>query len=286
MANDVLLAAEGVERCYPARGTLWQRARGAVRALQGVSLHIRAGESVAVVGPSGSGKSTLARVLAGAERPDTGTVAVDGVAVNPGPARALKVLRRTVQLVFQEPALALNPRQRVGAAVAEPLVIRHLPRRERARRTEELLELVGLSRSPELLQRLPRELSGGERQRVALARALACGPRVLILDEPTAAMDASLRGQVVNVLEGLRRRGGVALVVITHDLDLAACACDRVIILDGGSIVEEGATEAVLGKPRHPTSAALAAARRKGWQEWTTDDDCDGVPEEGWAKQS
>ncbi len=268
MASEVVLAAEGIRRRYAARGGVWQRRKGSVCALRGVSLQVKAGESVAVVGPSGAGKSTLARVLAGVEPPDAGTVTVGGVALNPGPESALRALRQTVQLVFQDPGQALDPRQRVGAAVAEPLVIRRVPRRELARRMEELLELVGLPRSRELALRLPRDLSGGERQRVALARALACDPRVLVLDEPTASVDASMRGQVVNVLEALRRGRGVALVVITHDLGLAACLCQRVIVLDGGSVVEEGATTALLAQPRHPTSADMVAVSRVAWKGW------------------
>lgn len=268
MGEGGLFTAVAVGRRYPRRGGVWTRRGGGVKALAGVTLRVGAGESIGVVGPSGSGKSTLARLLAGIEQPDEGTIAVGGVVVSPGPERTLEVLRRTVQLVFQDPASSLNPRQRVGAAVREPLTVRGLRRREAVRRGLELLEQVGLPDPGALVTRLPRDLSGGERQRVALARALACDPRILVLDEPTAALDASVRGQVVNLLHTLRRRRGVALVTVTHDLALVAGLCERIIVLVDGTVVEEGEVAGVLAQPRHATTAALTAASavvRGGW---------------------
>lgn len=268
MTEWALLAAAGVSRRYPRRGGLRLRRDGVVAALRGVTLRVEAGESVGVVGPSGSGKSTLARLLAGMESPDEGSIAVAGVVVSPGGQRQLATLRRTVQLVFQDPVMALNPRQRVGAAVREPLTVRGVRRREAARRGLELLEQVGLPDQGGLARRLPRDLSGGERQRVALARALACDPEVLVLDEPTAALDASMRGQVVNLLNELRRRRGVALVTVTHDLVLAACLCERLLVLADGTAVEEGATATVLAQPRHAITAALVAASAELGRRW------------------
>lgn len=268
MAEHTLLAAIELGRRYPQRGAWVRRGPGTIPALRGVTLRVEAGESVGVVGPSGAGKSTLARLLAGMEAPDEGTIAVRGVVVSPAPARRRALLRRTVQLVFQDPATSLNPRQRVGAAVREPLTVRGVGRREAAQRGLELLRLVGLWGGDALAKRLPRDLSGGERQRVALARALACEPQVLVLDEPTAALDASVRGQVVNLLHALWRQRGVALVVVTHDLALVAALCQRVVVLVDGTIVEEGEARAVLAQPRHATAAALVAASAptlRGW---------------------
>lgn len=268
VAEPALLAAVGVSRRYPRRGGLRLRRDDAVAALRGVTLRVEAGESVGVVGPSGSGKSTLARLLAGVEAPDEGSIAVEGVVVNPGGPRRLAVLRRIVQLVFQDPVMALNPRQRVVAAVREPLTVRGLPRRLATRKGLELLEQVGLPDQGGLAMRLPRDLSGGERQRVALARALACGPKVLVLDEPTAALDASMRGQVANLLYDLRRQRGVALVVVTHDLELVAGLCERLLVLRDGTVVEEGGVEAVLAQPRHAITAALVAASAELGRRW------------------
>ena len=260
MGEHALLAAVGVGRRYPRRGAQVSRRGETIPALRGVTLRVEAGESVGVVGPSGSGKSTLARVLAGIEAPDEGSIAVHGVVLSPSPARRLALLRRTVQLVFQDPATSLNPRQRVGAAVREPLTVRGVGRREAARRGLELLEQVGLGGGDAFARRLPRDLSGGERQRVVLARALACDPKVLVLDEPTAALDASVRGQVVNLLHALQRRRGVALVVVTHDFALVEALCERVVVLVDGTIVEEGEAGAVLAQPRQAATAALVAA--------------------------
>ena len=202
--GDPILAARQVVRRYPARGGVrWGRDRELVAALDGVSLELRPGEILGVVGRSGSGKSTLARVLLGLERPDEGEVIFDGRSLEALTEPERRRLRRDVQVVFQDPHAALDPRQSVGDAVAEPLAVHGLvPRGERRERGKLLLGEVGLPGEDAFLERSPRELSGGERQRVALARALASEPRALILDEPVSALDASVRGQVLNLLAG------------------------------------------------------------------------------------
>lgn len=260
MGEPALLAAVGVSRRYPRRGATWGRGKRAVTALEGVTLRVGAGESVAVVGPSGAGKSTLARLLAGLETPDEGYLAVSGTPINPASPHQLRRLRWTVQLVFQDPATSLNPRQRVLAAVREPLLVRGVGRHPATQRAGQLLQLVGLPASAEFGSRLPRELSGGERQRIALARALACEPQVLVLDEPTAALDASVRGQVVNLLWEMRRQRQVALVIVTHDLALAAALASRVVVLAAGRLVEEGEVAGVFARPQHAVTGAMVAA--------------------------
>lgn len=258
-----LLEARDLVRRYPARGRAWPRGAGTVTALDGASLALRGGEVLGLVGRSGSGKSTLARVMLNLERPESGEVAFRG-RVLAAPTRAeLHNLRRDVQAVFQDPHGALDPRQRIGAAVAEPLVIhRVIPGSARRERVAALLRQVGLPAEREFLRRLPAELSGGERQRVALARALASEPKAIVLDEPVSALDVSVRGQVLNLLLELHRSSGMAMLVITHDIELVARLCGRVAVMAGGRVVEEGPPEEVLRHPRsEPTAELLAAAR-------------------------
>jgi ABC-type glutathione transport system ATPase component len=262
--GPAILAAREVVRRYPARGGVrWGRSRQPVSALDGVSLDLRAGEILGLLGRSGSGKSTLARVLLGLERPDAGQVAFDGQPLESLSGAGLQRLRRDVQVVFQDPHASLDPRQSLGGIVAEPLAVHRLaPRGDRRGRGRLLLREVGLPHSDAFLDRIPRELSGGERQRVALARALASEPRALILDEPVSALDASVRGQVLNLLVELQRRTGLAMLVIAHDVRLVARLCTRVAVMARGQIVEEGATGEVLGRPAHPATAELLAAAR------------------------
>jgi ABC-type glutathione transport system ATPase component len=261
-----VIAAAGLVRIHGARGGLRRRGgAGGVAALRGVSVELHAGEILGLVGHSGAGKSTLARVLALLERPDGGEVRYGGARVDHLPAAAQRPLRRGVQIVFQDPGAALDPLQRVVAAVAEPLTVHRLHEGPgRSRRVAELLSAVGLGGDGGLLARYPRELSGGERQRVAIARALACEPRALILDEPVAALDVSVRNQVLNVLVELRARLGLAILLIAHDLALVAEVCDRVAVLLAGRVVEVGSAEDVVLRPLHPHTRFLVQATQGG----------------------
>jgi ABC-type glutathione transport system ATPase component len=259
-----ILAARDVVRIYPGRGGVpWGRQRNRVVALDCVSLELRPGELLGLVGRSGSGKSTLARVLLGLERPDRGEVSFEGRPLEALTEPERRRLRRDVQVVFQDPHAALDPRQSVGGVVAEPLAVHGLvPRYERRKRGKHLLGEVGLPGEDAFFDRSPRGLSGGERQRVALARALASGPRALILDEPVSALDASVRGQVLNLLLDLQDRSGLAMLLIAHDVRLVARLCTRVAVMAGGRVVEEGPTRMVLESSAHEATAELLAAAR------------------------
>jgi peptide/nickel transport system ATP-binding protein len=259
-----ILAARDVVRTYAGRGGVaWGRHRDPVVALDGVSLELWPGEILGLVGRSGSGKSTLARLLLGLERPDRGEVTFDGRPLASLTEPEWHRMRRDVQVVFQDPQAALDPLQSVGGVVAEPLAVHRLcPRGERRGRGKLLLGEVGLPAEDAFLDRSPRELSGGERQRVALARALATGPRALILDEPVSALDASVRGHVLNLLLGLQDRGRLAMLLIAHDMRLVARVCSRLAVMAGGRVVEEGPTREVLENPTDPATVELGAAAR------------------------
>ena len=239
--------------------------RPAVTALDGVGLAVEGGEVLGLVGESGSGKSTLARVLMGLRRPDRGTVAVGGIDSRTTDPAARAAFRRTIQIVFQDPYLSLNPRLSVGASVAEPLAANGLPegagrdrRRARMLRVAKLLEGVGLPAAT--AARRPGELSGGARQRVAIARALALGPRLLVLDEPISSLDPSIGAQVMALLDELQRRDGLAYILISHDLATVRGVAHRVAVMDAGRIVEEGPVERVLSAPTSARARALVAA--------------------------
>jgi oligopeptide/dipeptide ABC transporter ATP-binding protein len=234
------------------------RARGKIsRALDGVSLEWRPGEVLGVVGESGCGKSTLARTMLGLLEPAAGEVALNGRAAN-GKA-TLDELRRRVQMIFQDPYQTLNPRQRVGAIVAEPLLVQRVPRREHDARVRRALGDVGLE--PErFLARYPHQLSGGQRQRVAIAAALVLEPEGLICDEPVSMLDASVRAQILTVLAELKQRRGLALLFITHDLSLAWSLCDRIAVMYLGRVVERGSAVDVIERPQHPYTQTLVAA--------------------------
>src|SRR5581483_11822810 len=201
------------------------------------------GEPLGVVGESGSGKTTLMRLLLGLERPDQGTVSYLG-----------KDLRREVQVVFQDPASALDPRMRVAEIITEPLRVLRLPG-DRQARLFELLDAVGLPR--DAAGRYPHEFSGGQRQRIAIARALAPHPRVLIGDEPVSALDVSVRAQILNLLEDLRAGFDLTLVLVSHDLSVVRHMCERVLVMSRGEVVEQGPSREIFRSPKHPYTRLL-----------------------------
>ena len=234
--------------------------RRRVSAVDGVSLRLRAGESLGIVGESGCGKSTLARMLVGLERPDSGTIRVHGRDITRARGRDRRLLRRQVQMVFQDPYTSLDPRMTVGELVAEPLAVHRMCGGTAGRRDRvaELLTLVGLA--PELMNRYPHQFSGGQRQRIGIARALALEPEVLVCDEPVSALDVSVQAQVVNLLSDLRRRMAIALVFIAHDLSVVRHVSDRTAVMYLGRLAELGDTPTVHDRPAHPYTQALISA--------------------------
>ena len=233
-----------------------------VRAVDGVSLEVVAGETLGLVGESGSGKTTLGRAMLRLVEPTAGTVEFEGRDITRLPERELRPLRRRMQPVFQDPHAALNPAMTIGDAVAHPLLIQGLAAdREAARaRAGTMLERVGITPAGTFLDRYPEDLSGGQKQRVVLARALITGPSLVVADEPVAMLDMSVRALVLDLMAGLRRELGLTYVFITHDLATARLLCDRVAVMYLGKIVEVGPADEVLHHPRHPYTRALLEA--------------------------
>jgi oligopeptide/dipeptide ABC transporter ATP-binding protein len=243
-ANDhPLLEARGLVKIFRSHD---RRARGSIRALDGVDVRLRRGEAVGVAGESGSGKTTLGRILVGLERPTAGTVMVEG--------EPLRGIHRRIQMVFQDPTWTLDPRLPAADAVREALVVRGADPRE----ASALLEAVGLPDG--LGDRYPHELSGGQRQRVGIARALAADPVAIVLDEPTSALDVLVQAQILALLNRLRRERHLSYLVISHDLSVLSVLTDRLMVLYRGRVVEEGPTDRVLQAPRHPYTRALLQA--------------------------
>ena len=251
-------AANGRPPLLLARGLSKSLGRGDARrpVLRGVDLDLRAGETLAVVGGSGAGKTTLARVLMRLVEPDAGTVAFEGADLLALQGEDLRRARQRFQMVFQDPLGALNPRATIGRLLADPLRLHGQPCDDAA--VAALLARVGLAAA--LAARRPHEISGGQRQRVNIARALASGPRLLVLDEPVSSLDVSVRAQILDLLQRIRQETGIACLFISHGLAVVRAVADRVIVMDGGEIVESGPVAEVLSAPRHAVPRALLAA--------------------------
>jgi oligopeptide/dipeptide ABC transporter ATP-binding protein len=258
--NDVLLHLDHVVKWFPIRsGALLRSGREHVHAVDGVSLEIRRGETVGLVGETGCGKSTLARCASRLYDIDSGTVTFDGRDISRLGRRQLRPIRRNVQMIFQDPYGSLNPRRRVGSIIADPLHIHGIGHRgDRKRLVQETMELVGLN--PEHYNRYPAEFSGGQRQRIGVARALILKPDLIICDEPVSALDVSIQAQILNLLADLQDELNLTYLFIAHDLSVVRHISDRVAVMYLGKIVEIGETEQLFTRPRHPYTAALLAA--------------------------
>ncbi|WP_367132467.1 ABC transporter ATP-binding protein [Saccharothrix sp. HUAS TT1] len=256
-----LLEVRDLVKHFPVtRGVAFRRTVGQVRAVDGVSFTLRAGETLGVVGESGCGKSTLAQVLMRLEPPTSGTALFEGTSVFGLRGAALRRWRREMQIVLQDPYTSLNPRMTVGDIIGEPFEIHPevAPRASRAGRVRELLEVVGLN--PEHINRYPHQFSGGQRQRIGIARALALRPKVIVCDEPVSALDVSIQAQVMNLLGELQGEFGLSYVFIAHDLSVVRHLSDRVAVMYLGKIVEIGTEEEIYGHPTHPYTQALLSA--------------------------
>ncbi|MEO3744275.1 dipeptide ABC transporter ATP-binding protein [Plantactinospora sp. B5E13] len=259
--KDVVLETKGLIKHFPiTRGIVFQTKIGAVRAVDGVDLELRRGETLGVVGESGCGKSTLAKLLVGLEKPTSGVINVRGQDMPKLTGAALRRARRNIQMVMQDPYTSLNPRMTVGDIIGEPFDIHPevAPRGERKRRVQELLDLVGLN--PEHINRYPHQFSGGQRQRIGIARALALKPEIIVCDEPVSALDVSIQAQVINLLEGLQDELGLSYIFIAHDLSVVRHIADRVAVMYLGKIVEIGTEDEIYEKPTHPYTQALLSA--------------------------
>jgi peptide/nickel transport system ATP-binding protein len=256
---DVVLKVTDLARHYPlTRGAVFRRRVGTVRAVDGVSFELRAGEVLALVGESGCGKTSTLMEILGLTKPTEGTVEVLGQDVTRLDRAGRKAIRRDLQVVFQDPIASLDPRLPVGDVIAEPLMVHGMAVQRRNERVRELLRLVGLR--PEHAERYPAEFSGGQRQRIGIARALALEPKVLVLDEPVSALDVSIQAGVINLLDELKVRLGLAYLFVAHDLSVVRHLADRVAVMYLGKLVEVGAVDSVFSAPYHPYTQALLSA--------------------------
>jgi len=255
-----LLEISDLKVHYTVRGAGWLvRSRHILRAVDGISLQIGAGETLGLVGESGCGKSTTGRTVLYLERPTSGTVRFEGTELGGLTENEIRPLRRRMQIVFQDPYASLNPRMTIGQIVAEPLIVHKLARgKAQQDRVAELLSMVELS--PDFSQRYPHEFSGGQRQRIGIARALAVEPAFIVLDEPVSALDVSIQAQVLRLLSEIQQRLGLSYLFIAHDLAVVGQMSDRVAVMYLGKIVELAERDALYQRPHHPYTQALFAA--------------------------
>jgi len=257
--KDPLLDIEDLRVYFPVRGGIWLRPVAECKAVDRVSLQIQHGETLGLVGESGCGKSTLARCVVGLNQPTSGKIFLEGKELNDFTGQRGRILRKRVQMVFQDPAESLNARHTVGQILEEPLLVHQEGTSpERKKRVGELLSLVGLPTNA--TDRYPFEFSGGQRQRIGIARALALNPDLLVLDEPVSALDLSIRSQVLNLLMDLKERLGLTCLFIAHDLSVVRHLCDRIAVMYLGKVVEIAKADELISNPLHAYTRALIDA--------------------------
>ncbi|MEU4208774.1 dipeptide ABC transporter ATP-binding protein [Streptomyces sp. NPDC026206] len=259
--GEAILEVRDLVKHYPlTQGVLFRKQVGAVHAVDGISFDLRRGETLGIVGESGCGKSTVARMLVNLERPTAGEIRYKGEDITTLSGRALKAVRRNIQMVFQDPYTSLNPRMTVGDIIGEPYEIHPeaAPKGSRRQKVRELLDVVGLN--PEYINRYPHQFSGGQRQRIGIARGLALRPEVIVADEPVSALDVSVQAQVVNLLERLQNEFELSYIFIAHDLSVVRHISDRVAVMYLGKLAEAGTGTQIYEHPTHPYTQALLSA--------------------------
>jgi oligopeptide/dipeptide ABC transporter ATP-binding protein len=257
-SSPPLLRVDALVKHFPIRRGMFGRTSGHVHAVDGVTFHVDAGETLALVGESGCGKSTTGRLVLRLLTPTAGCVHFEGRDLAALSDDAMRELRGALTVIFQDPFASLNPRMTIGQTLDEPLALHGLAEGRRRERVQEILHLVGLA--PEHARRYPHEFSGGQRQRIGIARALAVEPRLIVCDEPVSALDVSIQAQVVNLLRDLQSRFGISYIFIAHDLAVVKFIATRVAVMYLGRIVEYADKEALFASPRHPYTHALLSA--------------------------
>src|SRR3954454_301947 len=259
--GEPILQVRNLVKHFPlTTGIVFKRQIGAVKAVDGISFDLYQGETLGIVGESGCGKSTVAKLLMSLEQPTAGEIIYRGEDITKLSGRALKTVRRNIQMVFQDPYTSLNPRMTVGDIIGEPYEIHPevAPRGDRRKRVQDLLDVVGLN--PEYINRYPHQFSGGQRQRIGIARGLALNPEIIICDEPVSALDVSVQAQVINLMEGLQDEFNLSYIFIAHDLSIVRHISDRVGVMYLGKMAEIGTDEQIYEHPTHPYTQALLSA--------------------------
>jgi len=255
--GEPLIEVEGLTKRFPVATGVFSRRAGEVHAVEDVTLSVRRGETLGIVGESGCGKSTTARLMLKLLEPTAGTIRFDGRDITNLTARQMRPVRREMQMVFQDPYSSLNPRQTVGQIIGQPFSI-HKSEGDTKKRVRELMDRCGMN--PEHYNRYPHEFSGGQRQRIGVARALALRPKLIICDEPVSALDVSIQAQILNLLESLQSEFDLTYVFISHDLSVIRQISDRIAVMYLGRVVELAESETVYEAPRHPYTASLLSA--------------------------